>query len=379
MNRALKPEDSSMPCRISLLASISLAVFVTSARANDEVAVRLKEKPYIGPIKAESSRGIEITVGKETITIPAEDIVDVKYEVTPVEVRINVYRPALVSEKDYNDPDPKKEAKRKANLADALKKYGEAFLKVKENPAKRHIEYKLAVLTSRKAGDEHGDLGAAIKRLSDFKASHKNSWQITACLQLLGRLQTDTKQYKDAEETYLELARANVPEDTKLEAELMAAQVSAKGGKYEAALKRLQALSSRLPKDSKYQGRAKIVLAECLVAGKKDNEAIALLRQLAKETSDKDLKASAYNTLGLTYYNSKQLKEARWEFLWVDVVYNQDKLEHAKALYYLADIFDQLNEKERAQECRDILVSDRSFAGMEWQRLAAHDASKAGN
>ena len=348
-----------------LLASFAIAVFVAITLANDEVTVRSKDKPYKGPIKNETSRSIEMTGIKAPI--PAEDIVDILYDVNPVDVRINVYRPAVKSEKDYNDPDPKKESQRKANLADALKKYVEAHQKVKEKSAKRHLEYKLAVLTARQALDENGDLAPAIKRLSDFKAKHANSWQITACLELLGRLQTETKQYKDAEETYLELAQADVPDDTRQEAELLAAQVSAKAGKQEVALKKLQALEAKLPKDSKYRGRAKIGQAECLAAAKKEAAAIALLRQLAKETTDKNLKALAYNALGQCYYNGEQLKEARWEFLWVDVVYNQDKAEHAKALYYLAKTFDRLGEKERAQECREALMSDRSFAGMEWQ------------
>jgi hypothetical protein len=356
---------------------VSVLVTLASAAgtlANDEVIVRSKDKPYKGPIKSETSRGVEITGVKETI--PAEDIVDILYDVNPVDVRINVYRPGVKSEKDYNDPDPKKEAQRKANLSDALKKYAEAYQKVKEKTAKRHLEYKLAVLTARQAMDDNADLEPAIKLLSEFKAKHANSWQITACLQLLGRLQMESKHYKDSEETYLELARADVPEDTKQEAELLAAQVSARAGKQEEALKKLQALEGRLPKDSKYRGRAKVAQAECLAAAKKDAAAIALLRQLTKETSDKSLKALAYNALGQCYYQAEKLKEARWEFLWVDVVYNQDKTEHAKALYYLAKIFDKLDEKERAQECREALSTDRAFIGMEWQRLALKESPK---
>src|SRR5207253_11207811 len=213
---------ANMRRRVIVLASFTVALCVTIAIADDEVSVRSKDKPYKGTIKVESSRGIEITGLKGAI--PAEDVVDIIYDVTPVEVRINLYRPAVLSEKDYNDPDPKKEANRKAKLSDALKKYAEASPKVKEKAAKRHPEYKLAVLTARQALDDNADLEPALKRLSDFKTRHANSWQITACLQLLGRLQMETKQYKDAEETYLELSQSDVPEDTRQEAELMAAE-----------------------------------------------------------------------------------------------------------------------------------------------------------
>ena len=128
---------------------LSLFVFaagVACVLADDEIIMRSKDKPYRGVIKGESVRGVEIK-GKEII--PAESIVDIVYEVTPVDMLINLYRPALQREKDYYDPDPKKDAKRKANLDEAIKKLAEAYPKINEKNAKRHIEYKLAVLSAR--------------------------------------------------------------------------------------------------------------------------------------------------------------------------------------------------------------------------------------
>lgn len=366
-----------MRIRVILLSMIAVAVTATLGLADDEVFVRSKDKPYKGVIKSESPRGVVMSGVKGMI--PAENIIDVFYDIASADTRLNVYRPALASEKDYNDPDPKKKDKRKANLADALKKYGEAYAKVQEKAAKRHLEYKLAVLTARQALDDGADLEPAIKRLRNFKIRHPGSWQFSACLELLGRLQLDAKEFQDAEATYLELAQADVAEDTKREAELSAAQVGIKAGKHQAALAKLRALAAKLPKDSKYRGRAKIAEAECLLAAKKDPEATALLRQIIKDTSDKNLKALAYNALGVHSYQGENLKEARWDFLWVDVVYNQDPAEHAKALYYLWMIFDKLGDKERAQECREALVGDRSFAGLEWQRLALRETPKAAN
>ncbi len=359
---------------VAVLAAFLVTAFATITLANDLVTVRSKDKPHKGVIKSESSRGVEVAGVKGLV--PAEDIIDIFYEVSPTEVLVNLYRPADRSEKDYYDPDPKKESKRKANLGDALKKYAEAYAKVNEKSAKRHLEFKVAVLTVRQAQEEGTDLGPGMKRLTDFKAKNPNSWQLTSCLELLARLQTQTKQYKNAEATYLELAAADVAEETKREAELSSIQVGAKAGLHEAALKKLDALISKLPKDSKFLGRARITQAECLLAAKKDTEAVALLRQATREAGDKGIKALAHNTLGVHYYQSEQLKEARWEFLWVDAVYNQDKAEHGKALYHLSKIFDRLSDKQRAQECRSELLSDRVFAGTEWQRLALKDLPK---
>jgi tetratricopeptide (TPR) repeat protein len=360
-----------------LLVGMVLCLVGVSAWADDEVLVRSKEKPLSGIVKSESSRGVELTGTKGLIQ--AENILDIRYEVTPIDVRLNLYRAALQSEKDYYDPDPKKDAKRKTFLADAIKKYAETNTKVKEKFAKRHAQYKVAALTARQALDDGTDLDPAINLLSEFKTNHENSWQITSCLLLLGNLQTQAKHYKEAEQTYLDLAKADVVPQTQHEAELLAALVSAKAGKAQAALDKLQKLEATAAKDSVFHGRIKIAQAECLAAAKKESDALALLNQVAKNTNDNVLKALAYNTLGVCHFQAERLKEARWDFLWVDVVYNQDKEEHAKALYYLARIFDKLDEKDRAQECRQTLLGERAFRGMEWQRLAAKEAPKAGN
>jgi hypothetical protein len=87
-------------------------------------------------------------------------------------------------------------------------------------------------------------------------------------------------------------------------------------------------------------------------------------------TSDNLVRAVAHNTLGEYYLRGKQEEEAFWQFLRVDVLYNQDKAEHAKALYHLSKLFDRpRNDPARARECRDRLL-DKQFAGTEYQRRA---------
>ncbi|MCI0381083.1 MAG: tetratricopeptide repeat protein [Gemmataceae bacterium] len=363
-----------MPRRVFVLAALTMVALVAFLDANDEVYIRNKEKPIKGPIAKESARGVELKTVKEPIA--AEDIAEIVYDITPVTLLVGTYRPAVTAEKNYYDPDPKKEANRAAYLVEAQKKYAETLAKVQEKGAKRHIEYKIAALTARQAQDEGGDPDPALQKLIDFKSKHPNSWQLANCLRLLARLQMDQKQFKEAEATYLELAAADVSDDVKQEAELLAAQVALRAGKADVALKNLQKLMAKLPKDSKYQVRAKIAEAESLSATKKNPEAVKLLRKVLADTSDKAIKAAAYNALGACYLSTDQLKEARWEFLWVDVVYNQDKDEHARALYHLAQIFDKLGEAERAAECREQLAGDRAFLGNEYQRRAQREAPK---
>ena len=89
---------------------------------------------------------------------------------------------------------------------------------------------------------------------------------------------------------------------------------------------------------------------------------------------NREVKAVGHNTLGYCLYSQGQAKEALWEFLWVDVVYNQDRAEHAKALYHLWKIFSEQGNAERAQECREMLLNDRQFTGTEYQVKGAREA-----
>src|SRR5262249_23549734 len=124
--------------------------------------------------------------------------------------------------------------------------------------------------------------------------------------------------------------------------------------------------------------------AACLAAtGDNMEPAIAKLKEILNAVKDRKLKAVAYNTLGECYYRAADkgddkapLQEARWQFLWVDVVYNEDKVQHAKALYYLWKIFSRLNDDERAQEFFDALANDPRFAGLDHQRRAQEEAKQ---
>jgi hypothetical protein len=78
------------------------------------------------------------------------------------------------------------------------------------------------------------------------------------------------------------------------------------------------------------------------------------LRSVIDRTTDPALKAAAYNVLGdCLRRDPKQKKEALYAYLWVDVVYNQDAAEVAKATSRLAELFGELKDEERAKKYRD--------------------------
>ncbi|MCS7046557.1 MAG: tetratricopeptide repeat protein [Gemmataceae bacterium] len=333
--------------------------------AEDDIFLRGKEKPVKGVIASESAKGITLKIGG---SYPAEAIEDIQYEVTPTTVRLAVYKPAFAAEQNaLKATDPKKQ---REFFEDALKKYQEAAGKVNEPFAKRHCEYKVAALTARLAVEEGKSLAGAIDLLKKFKAKYPDSWQLGGCLQLLGRIQLDDGDFTGAAETFSELARANVPDDVKQEAQLLIVQVSIRKRDSAAAKKALDEFLKSAPPGSKHFNKGRVLQAELAMAEKNYDAALAQLRQVIKETTDKSLKALAYNAAGVCLYEKEDYKAARWEFLWVDVEYNQDKNEHAKALYYLWKTFLNINETEKAQECLQQLLTERAFQGTEWRAKA---------
>jgi hypothetical protein len=271
-----------------------------------------------------------------------------------------------------------------------LKIYQETAQKLSadQKSARRNIDYRIAYLTLLQARDNPAQTASAVTKLRAFTETHRTGWQIVRALQTLAGLHLEQKQYAEAEQAYQDITGLNkAPEAVKQDAVLSAARVGLRAGQhareakndakarqeFAKAIKKLDALivSLKGAKDPLTLNRARVARAECLLAdpGMRD-KGRGELRDMIKDATDKALKATAHNALGMSHFEAAEFKEARWEFLWVDLVYNQDKHEHAKALYYLSQTFKELGEADRAQECLETLLSDRHFAGMEYQVLA---------
>ncbi len=140
-------------------------------------------------------------------------------------------------------------------------------------------------------------------------------------------------------------------------------------GKFDAAEKKLSSVLADT-KDEKQKAYVQASLIQTQVAQGKATSP-ADLQNLIKGAGDDDkLKAMAYNTLGDYYQQAKQPDEAFWDYLRVDVLFNQDREEHARALYNLWKLFASArSDPQRAQECLDRL-KDKAMDGTEYQARA---------
>jgi tetratricopeptide (TPR) repeat protein len=356
--------------RRTILGTAALLLGASAILQADDVYVKGKEKqPIKGKITKEGPQGV--VVGLKD-TVPAEDIVDVVYEIEPTSANI-IYQQAVKLEKE-------------GKTGEAIKRYEDALAGVKAPLAgKRQIEFKLIMLRIRQAQDDGEAPGKAIvEKLRDFAKKNAQGWQINSALQTLGRLQLDAGDFDGAEDTYTRISELDaLSEDVKLDAKLLVVQVKLQAGKFDEARDRLAQLKADLPKGSRFAARAQVAEAECIVAEakklkddaakvKKFDQAIKLVRDVIQQSNDRYVKAVGHNTLGYCFMEQGQPKEAIWEFLWVDVVYNQDRMQHAKALYYLWLIFTKEGDAPKAQDCREALLQTQ-FNGLEYQRLVQKD------
>jgi tetratricopeptide (TPR) repeat protein len=292
------------------------------------------------------------------------------------------------------------------DLASVLGLYEKALLKANPQTSKFlvcHFRYKIASLKARQAEDGVGDRAAAIAALQKFRADYPESRQIVPCLQALGRLLAaegqSTKDVSDHFERLSKYAKDSpeiMQESSRLKSELLISEARSvlnrnpeeAKQRYAVAYDGLKKILDGLPPGGDPVGRLELelALAECLGGQEKFDEALKetnRLMEVAVASPDEAKRASVYLTRGDCYrmwgnarVNNnrgeaiKQYRKAMWEYLWVDVVYNKDVNQHARALYHLAEIFEKMDDGARAEACKDLLRKDR-FKGSNYQRLVA--------
>jgi hypothetical protein len=315
------------------LPALLLLAFAAPAIAQDRVTFRDRSakgpQTASGKIESESLAGVRIS-GR---TIPIADVIDVQYEM-PGAIRL-----------DY----PRAVNAESRNPAEAVSIY-ETMLKapsVQNNAAiKRHIEYRIAMLNAGRAEEARDQVGKAIAALTKFKSDHRDAWQLLPLTRTLARLclEKDPPDYDAARKAYEDLAAApGAPAEVKNECAFQVIDLLLLAGKVDDAKQRAAALPSGDPRSKVYQ-----------VGCQSGPDAARQLEDLIDKMSDRGVKAAAYNMLGDVYRRDpKTKKDALYAYLWVDVVYNDDPAEVAKADDRLAGLFAELRDEERAKRYRD--------------------------
>jgi tetratricopeptide (TPR) repeat protein len=314
-----------------------------------------KDKPVVeasGTMKSESPSQVVLkpNIGNDR-TIPAGDVIDIFYEVKP-DIRAE-YRKAHTAETVTAPKAPAGSPARKAALNEALSEYQKLLPKVAGIQfVERHIKYKIASLSAQLAADDKAMHKQAVDLLEKFKKENADGWQILGCIRSLSQLHLDAGDYAKAAGTFDDLKKLpGISDETKTDCDLSAADCLVRAKKHAEAGERLAKILATMPKNNPRYNELnmKRILCDANTPAK-FNAAIADLRKMAAAAKDPTEIATAYNTLGDCYLMNNQPKDAVYEYLWVDVHYNQDKTQHLKAVQQLAQVFKELKQPDRAKE-----------------------------
>jgi predicted negative regulator of RcsB-dependent stress response len=314
------------------------------------------------------------TSGNKTYEIPATDILDIVYDVRAGS-RPD-YRKALSNDEDVDKPGTEEQhAKAFKAALDGYKEIAPEF-NPKENPTGyRHLQFRLARLLARRSEEDPTQLEPAIKALNAFLKDHSDGWQIGLAGQLLGKLQESNGDFAGAQKTYETMAKnTDLPKEMRLDFEMLEVRGLLRTSKHAQAEEKLKKMAVGLGPNDPNTVKLQVYQVECQVVAKKYEGAEAKLKAVLASDADPMIKALAANTLGDYYRETGKPEDAFWQYLWVDIVYNQDKHEQARALYHLSKLFDQVKgDAARAVACRERLLKDKEFSGLEYQKLAAKE------
>lgn len=350
-----------------VLAGAWLAGFAGPIGADDRVIYRDAKSGKIvtreGRIVAESPGAVTLIWGldqrKELIAVTA--LQDIRYDAEPSEVG-----QARIAEN-------------KQQWQKALGYYQQALVEVKKarksEGAAQYIEFKILKLRVLLLEQQEADplkRGELYRELEQFHKKYPNAWQTLECLELMGQLRlrdglsvdnvlNEMRALRDKFKTQAELVgRVNLFEARAL-LQLAQAYLKSQPDKAKELYAQAgQSLENLLKSASDRNLRQEILisLVESKAALGQLKEAEKYLAQLEKEAQDVRTKALLHLGRGDVYRLSGRVRDAMWEYLWVDVVYNQERDLTARALFWLVEVFRKLGEEEKAKVCQERLLNE---------------------
>jgi hypothetical protein len=368
--------------RVALTCLLAGFVFVAGSAfgANPDIvyfreSAKKKDEKLIGKIEKESPSGIKLKPTKGEVTnIPALQITQIEYGAGA----------DVVGALDFRRPDSKlllalaetKAEKRVEGLRMTL--VGFQTLADDEKlrrltPIHRYFKYRVAQTLYYLSREDASRRDAAIAALMSFKTNHADGWEIVPALQLLASLQEEKGDTEGASQTFSDLANLDgIDKDMQFQSRLKGARLLMLVNKFADADSKLKEVETKLSADDPRRVFVDAYLIQSRIAQKGNLDGVdTKLHQILRASKDGNLLALSHNSLG-DYYRAKgDLDQAFWEYCKVDMLYNQDREEHAKALFYLSRFSDARRHK-LAEDALTRLKSS-SFDGTLFQRQALAD------
>lgn len=232
-----------------------------------------------------------------------------------------------------------------------------------QEKTKRFLDFKVATLTARVADETPYEAGwkdraeDAVKLLKGYTLGYPGGWEAWPAGSALARIQGELGRHGDAADTWAKLAKdaAGVPAALRQEADLQVVDSLIRAKQYPEAAAKLGELKDL---SGAARDRAAVYTLAAKAAGDPNPQGgvDAIEAEIAK-AKDPLVRGTGYSMLGEVYLagDKPRPRDAMWAFLWVEVVYNQDREEVVKALTRLAGVFEALGDEDRARAYREKL------------------------
>ncbi len=204
-----------------------------------------------------------------------------------------------------------------------------------------------------------GDPANALKLLVDWVKDDAQSHHFYSAAEMMGDLALAGGTYDQAAKYYGGLANAPFPELKLKGSFLQGKALLAQNSTADAKNKFASVIEAKLsdPLSLKYQKLARVALIRCDAAEGKTDQAIADLEKLVDEgdSTDSELYAELFNTLGLMFQKAGRNDEAELSYLKTELLYPMQADSHAEALYQLAQIWTKTGNPQRAADAKQKL------------------------
>jgi hypothetical protein len=299
----------------------------------------------------ESAAGVQLLTGKKGVISPA-DVIRIDYGDVKGIAKGDHY--AALAAEDGRDP-----AKAQSSYADLLKKAGPSA----PEKTRRYLAFREAVWSGRvadsKTGEEfRAEAPKAAEKLAAFARATKQSWEVWPTARAAARLYTELGEHAQAAALLGELASvADLPRELRFEARLAEATAILRSGQLPPA----EVLLDQIEKDKEFpatgplQDRLTVLRAAAKALAEQSGTMVEGLEVAVAQVKDPVAKAIGSNFLGDVYAAAGRPRDAMWSYLWVDVVFNQDRDEQVYAVSQLVGVFEKLGDTERAGQFRERL------------------------
>lgn len=334
------------PNTIRAMTGILLALVTTQVWAQDTVTLRKSERrgnKVLGTIKSASRTNLIVETGGVERDIPVNEIERIGLAGEPTGLRQG--RTSIFSGQ-YEQALESLDSVRMPSGASDIMQQEAAFYRASA----------YANLALRGSGS----VSDAVSLLRAFLTKQgRTSIHYYPAVELLGQLADQVGRYENAAKYYQQLAKAPWPEYKLKSYVLEGNSLRAAGKPDEAVLRFAEAL--KVPsKDAaalRQQTLAKIGQAACVAEGGDAETALATLDQVIaqNDATDAELFALAYLAQGAANRKAQQPLEAILSYLHIDLLYFQQQAAHAEALYYLSELWPQVNNPDRGVQARSLL------------------------